>query len=113
VNAQQIRVQIMANLLAKADYETVERVSRGRNFTAAELKEMVESYGQQLVPLPAEALDDLEARPVPGRELPTFLVDMPLWTVEAGGPSELVLELELVDRYGGAYEVSVLSLRAR
>jgi hypothetical protein len=43
------------------------------------------------------------------REYPTFHVVIDLWTLEEGR-SDLSLELELIDRYGGAYEIRILDL---
>ena len=109
MNAMQTAVTMLTNLLASGDYDTVERMTRGRRLSAADLRTAVERYGRTLVALPQEAVQDLDVVEVRNSEPPTFSVVIDLWTAEEGR-SDLTLELELVDRFDGAYEVSIQNL---
>ena len=112
MNAIQTAVAMVANLLAAGDYASVERLTSGRRLSAADLERAVRRYGEKLVPIPLDALDDLEVIEVTGSDPAAFMVDVDLWT-EQEGRSDLTLSLELVDRYAGAYEVSVLDLHVQ
>ncbi len=100
---------MLTNLLASGDFASAERMTGGHRLSAADLERAVSEYVRTLVPLPPEALDELDVVAVQGAELPTFNGDIDLWTSEQGR-SDLTLQLELVDRYGGAYKVSILDL---
>ena len=112
MNAVQTAVAMVANLLAAGDYASVERMTSGRRLSAADLERAVGDYGEKLVPIPAEALEDLEVTEVTGSDPAAFMVDVDLWT-EQEGRSDLTLSLELVDRYSGAYDISVLDLHVQ
>lgn len=112
MNAMQTAVAMVANLLAAGDYGSVERMTSGRRLSAADLERAVRDYGEKLVRIPSEALDDLEVIAVTGSDPAAFMIDVALWT-EQEGRSDLTLSLELVDRYAGAYEISVLDLHVQ
>jgi hypothetical protein len=112
VNAMQTAVAMVANLLAAGDYASVERMTSGRRLSAADLERAVQEYGETLVPLPSESLEDLEVIEVAGSDPAAFMIDVDLWT-EQEGRSDLTLSLQLVDRYSGAYEISVLDLHVQ
>ena len=112
MNAMQTAVAMVANLLAAGDYGSVERMTSGRRLSAADLERAVHDYGEKLVRIPSEALDDLEVIEVTGSDPAAFMIDIDLWT-EQEGRSDLTLSLELVDRYSGAYEISVLDLHVQ
>ena len=109
MNAMQAVVVMLTNLLVARDYETAAAMTRGRRLSAADLERAISEYGQTLVRLPPEALEDFEIYQVQDTEPPTFELVVDLWTREEGR-SDLTLELELVDRFNGAYEVSIQSL---
>lgn len=101
--------EVITKLLAAHDYNSVEQLTGGRRLSATDLARAVRDYGPSLVPLPPEALDDLDVVAVDGSDPPTYSVVVDLWTREEGH-SDLTLELQLVDRYGGAYDVSIMDL---
>lgn len=109
MNAMQAAVTMLTNLLAAGDYVTAERMTRGRRLSASDLQRAVEDYGGTLVPLPAEALENLDVVEVRDSDPAAFSVVVDLWTAEEGR-SDLTLELELVDRFEGAYDVMIQNL---
>lgn len=110
MNAMQTAVSVVTNLLAEGSFDVLEATTRGRRLSAADLKAVVETYGQTIVPVPLSSLESLDAVPVEGAEVPTLSVVVDLWTEEEGR-SDLTLELLLEDRYGGAFEIQIVDLR--
>jgi hypothetical protein len=106
----QTAVTMVADLLVAGDYRSVERMTDGRRLSAADLARAVRDYGQQLVPIPPDALEDLEVIEVTDSDPAAVVIDVDLWT-EREGRSDLTLSLELVDRGAGTYAISVLDLR--
>ena len=109
MNAMQAVVVMLTNLLVAGDYETAAAMTRGRQLSAADLERAVSEYGRTLVRVPSEALEDFEIYQVQDAEPPTFELVVDLWTHEEGR-SDLTLELTLVDRFDGAYDVSIQNL---
>lgn len=109
MNAMQTAVTMLTNLLAAGDYVTVERMTRGRRLSAADLRRAVEDYGRTLVRLPPEQIQNLDVIEIVDSNPPAFSVVVDLWTREEGR-SDLTLELELVDRFNGAYDISIQNL---
>lgn len=84
-------------------------MTRGRRLSAEELRGAVAGHGRTLVPLPPEELDSLDVVEIAGAEPAAYSVVVDLWTEE--GRSDLSLELRLVDRDDGAFEVEVMDVR--
>ena len=105
----QVAVQVLVSLLATGQFEVAAAMTRSDRLSADALREAVARYGRTLVALPIEALQHLDVVEVEGREHPTFHVVVDLWTADEGR-SDLSLELELIDRYGGAFETRILDL---
>lgn len=102
-------VVLVADLLVRGDYATVERMTDGRRLSGADLERAVREYGRTLAPLPQEALTSLDVDEVLGSEPARYAVVIDLWTQEEGR-SDLSLELELEERSNGAYDVSIQDL---
>ena len=81
-------------------------MTRGRRLSTEDLQRAVDDYGRVLVPLPPESLENLDVVQVRDADPSTFSVVIDLWTREEGR-SDLTLELELVDRFNGAYDMSI------
>ncbi len=109
MTALQVAVSVLVSLLAAGDFDVAAAMTRGDRLSAEALREAVDRYGRTLVALPAEELERLDVVELQGREYPTFHVVVDLWTAEEGR-SDLSLELELVDRYEGAFETRILDL---
>lgn len=110
MTAIQDAVKNVSDMLARQEYGQVEQLTRGRRVSAVDLERVVGEYGKTLVPLPAEALEDLDIYPVTDSNPPTFHVDVDLWTREEGR-SDLTLTLELVESHDEGYDTAVLDLR--
>lgn len=109
MTALRVAVQVLVSLLATGQFEVAAAMTRGDRLSAADLREAVARYGRTLVALPIEALQQMDVVEIQGREYPTFHVVVDLWTAE-DGQSDLSLELELIDRYHGAFETRILDL---
>ena len=109
MNAIQTSVVTVVHLLVVGEYDVIESMTHGVRLSAQELRGAVESYGRTLIELPESELDGLDVVTVEGASVPTLSVVVDLWTEEEG-KSDLSLELMLIDRYGGAYEVQVSDL---
>jgi hypothetical protein len=106
---QQVAVRVLVALLVAGDYDVAAAMTRNDRLSAEELRNAIARYGRTLVPLPEDQWDRLDVVAIDGREHPTFHVVLDLWTAEEGR-SDLSLELELTDRYGGAFETRILDL---
>jgi hypothetical protein len=102
-------VSIAVNLLVRGEYEALDRLTSGRLVSANLLRRAVEEYGKTLVEPPRSAWDEIDAVQAPDLKPATFHVVFPLWTKEEG-PSDLTLELRLVEAYPGALETEVVDL---
>ena len=109
MRALQVAVQVLVSLLAAGKYDVAAAMTRGDRLSADDLRESIERYGRTLISLPNETLEKLDVVQVGGCQHPTFHVVVDLWTAEEGR-SDLTLELELTDRYGGALETRILDL---
>lgn len=109
MNAVQTAVAAVVNLLVERAYDEVEAMTRSRWVTADDLRRVIGEYGRTLVSLPPAALESLDIVAVVDADPPAYSVVVDLWTSEEG-KSDLSLELKLVDRYGGAYEVEITDL---
>ncbi len=110
MNALQTAVSVVVNLLVGGDFETIEKMTRGRRLSASELEAAVSGYGRTLVGLPPEALDELDVVEIESSNPAVYSVTTDLYT-EAEGRSDLSLELRLTDVHDGTYETEVVDLR--
>lgn len=101
-------ITAIAQLLVAGDYRAVERMTDGRRLTAEQIEQAVLDYGNTLVPLPPEALDQAEVYPFEG-DPGSCVAEVDLWTREEGR-SDLTLEVMLESRDDGGYDVSVRNI---
>lgn len=85
----------IVGLLATGDYIAVEGMTSGR-VNHAQLKEAVDDFGQTLIPLPRDAVDNLDILEIPGGD---YSIVCDLWTKERGA-SDLTLEMRISFRDG-------------
>lgn len=102
-------VRVVVDLLVRGDYSTIERVSRGRRLTGAELEAAVADYGRMVVAPGDGWWQSVEVTPVESADERAFHVAAPLWTREEGR-SDLTLELRLTELAPEAYEIEVEGL---
>ena len=105
---QRIRevVRRVASLLAHGDYDALERLSRGKRLTAAELKQAVQEYGRTLVMPPDEAFERLDVVDVDAFSPKRHGVRLDLWTAQEGR-SDLTLEITITDTGPESYDVQI------
>ncbi len=109
MNVMYTSLEMLVSLLIAGDYGVVARVTRNDRLSELELEAASTQHGRTLAPIPYEELMRSDVSAIRDREYPTFHVVIDLWTLEEGR-SDLSLELELIDRYGGAYEIRILDL---
>lgn len=100
----------VANLLVKGDYDVVEAVTGGRRMTAERLQLLIEADGRTFILAPTSAYEELYGEQA-GEEPATFHVWFALWTAE--GPSDLVLELDLIEDIPDTVGMEITDLRIR
>ena len=106
-------VSIAVNLLVDGEHEVLESLTGGRWLTAEQLRRAVVEYGRTLVRPPDSAFNALEVVRAPDQQPATFQIAFPLWTMEEG-PSDLVLELRLIESPpGGVFETEVVGLHVQ
>lgn len=59
-------VHRLVEMLVAGDYDDLERASRGRRWTAEQLRRAVEEYGRELRMLPEAVLDNLNVNEIKG-----------------------------------------------
>jgi hypothetical protein len=90
-------LRTVLGLLVDGEYEVLDAMTKGRNLSAAQLREAVESYGRTLVLPPDGALPaDLDVFEVAGSSPRRLAVVMPMTTKEEGR-SDLSAELTLIE----------------
>lgn len=109
MNAIEAAVRVVIDLLVRREYSTIERLSRSRRLTSAELESAVADYGRTVAPPGDGWWDHVEVTPVKGGGERSFHVAAPLWTREEGR-SDLTLELRLTEIAPEAYETVVEDL---
>ncbi len=109
MNAIEAAIRVLVDLLVRQEYLTIERLSRGRRLTAAELESAVADYGRTVAPPGDGWWDHVEITPVEGTGDRSFHVAAPLWTREEG-QSDLTLELRLTEIAPEAYDTEVEDL---
>lgn len=109
MSALTVAVRTLVSLLVNGEYDVAAALTRGDRLPAEEIREAVDRYGRTLTDLPESEWSNLDVLAVEGRAHPTYSVVVDLWTVEEGH-SDLTLELELVERYPGAFETRIIDL---
>ena len=104
-------VQRVVSLLARGEYEALERLTNGERLTAAEIREGVRDYGGSLVLPPDEAFDNLDVVEIEGEQPRAWGVRVDLWTAEEGR-SDLTLELTLREGAEEVYGVEIDNVHA-
>jgi hypothetical protein len=105
-----VAMSIVANLLVKGEYDVVEAVTRGRRLTANRLRHLMKADGRGFILAPISAYEELYGEQT-GEEPATFHIWFPLWTAE--GPSDLVLELDLIEDIPDTVGTEITDLRVR
>lgn len=100
---------IVVGLLVNGQYDLVEAVTRGDRLSATEIRRAVEQYGLTLVRTPERGWEMLEVVAVDGADPETFDAEIPLFTKEKGR-SDLLVSLQLINRYRGAYDIRLLDI---
>jgi len=105
---QRIRevVRSVVGLLARRDYEALQRLSRGRRLTATELRQAVEEYGRTIIMPPDEAFEDLDVVDVDAPSPMRHGVRFDLWTAQEGR-SDLTLEMTITDVGADSYDLQI------
>ena len=103
-------VRRVVTMLARGDYEALERLTKGVRLAGAGLAEGVREYGGNLVLPPNEAFDNLDVGEVEGAQPREWSVNVDLWTAEEGR-SDLTLELTLREGRKEIYDVEIDNIR--
>ena len=82
----------VAEMLIEHRYDDLEKRTRGVRLSAEMIAEAISEYGKRLVPLPSEALENLDVVSVDSEQPKTWSVRVDLWTEEEGR-SYLTMEL--------------------
>jgi hypothetical protein len=89
----------MMDRLAHGDYESAVAFCVKSRLTSDDLRTVIRDYGRRLVSHPKDAYKKLDVVQVKGAAVPTWSVQVPLWTEEEGR-SDLTLELTIGLRAG-------------
>ena len=109
MNAIEVAVRVIIDLLVRGQYVTVEKVTRGRRLRADQISLAITSYGRLLVPPGDDWWPSVQVTPINVADHPAFHVAAPLWTREEGR-SDLTLELELNEASPEIYESELLNI---
>lgn len=93
--------------LAHRRYVEIVADGRGGILTSEEMRQAIDAYGRQLVPLPDGAVDSIHVYSVDGD--PVMRIEIDLWTVEEG-ESDLTLTID-VTRFSNGYRLAMNDLR--
>lgn len=99
-------------LLVEGRYDSIERITHGAEFSAAQLRQIVEHYPGKLVKPPRRAFLNVDRQRVPGQPHMTFDVAFPLWT-EGDHQPPLVLIARYVEDISRTFGVRILDLSPR
>lgn len=102
-------IRVIIDLLVRGQYETIEKLTRGRHLSADQILAAVTGYGRHLT-IPGNGWwDAVIVTPITPSHGKGFHVAAPLWTYEEG-PSDLTLELRLTETVQQVFESEVLDL---
>ncbi len=99
-------------LLAREQYEELERYTHGSRMSAADLARAVQEYGKTIVPSPEPIEDLLDIVEVRGAASPTWSVVVPLYTREEGR-SDLTAEFTVVESGEGKVRIAIDNVHVR
>jgi hypothetical protein len=104
--AMQAAIETAVGMLVAGDYEGLGLLSRGKRLLSNEIRQAVADYGHQLVAPPS--FDELRPSviPVTASSPPRYSAAVDLWTADQGR-SDLSLELTLVERSSGLFDIEV------
>ncbi len=103
-------LNIVLGLLVDGEYTVLEAMTKGKQLTAAEMREAVESYGRTLVRPPNGALPpDVDVFPIQGAGPRRLFAVMPLMTAEEGR-SDLTVELILVEAAPQLWSIEIQNI---
>jgi hypothetical protein len=109
MNAIEVAVRVIVDLLVRGQYVTVEKVTRGRRLTADQIAAAIAEYGRTLTAPADDWWSTVEITPIHVGEHAAFHVAAPLWTCEEGR-SDLTLELQLTESSAQIFESEVLNI---
>lgn len=104
-------LRIIVSLLVGLDFERLASLTRGIRLSADDMRRAVAEYGRTLVMPPGPEID-ADVVEVTGSRPTRWSVVVPLYTREEG-PSDLSLELSLVDSDADQLEVAIDDLHVR
>jgi hypothetical protein len=110
MSAIEVAVRVVVDLLVRGQYTTIEKLTRCRRLTGAQIESAITGYGRTLVAPAKDWWSTVEITPIDAGEQPAFHVAAPLWTREEGR-SDLTLELRLTESPAHVYDTEVLDIR--
>lgn len=109
MTAMEKTVREIVELVAKGDYQAVEKRSGGVRMSADDLREAVEDWGMELAPPPTDGWwERATVTPIDDTDPPEFHVAAPMW--QPDGESDISLELTLRQVSEDEFEVEVDNL---
>jgi hypothetical protein len=112
MSALMTTVRIVVDLLVRQEYGVLEAMTRGNRLSAKDIRWAVEQYGRTLIAPPEDAWNAVEIYRVEPSSVPTFSIDVLLWSREEGR-SDLTLSLTLVEFAPGLFETQIDDLRVQ
>ena len=104
--AMQTAIETAVGVLVIGDFVGLEKLSQGRRLTAEEIRQAVAEYGHQLVAPPSFDAMRPNVVAVAGSSPPRYSAVVDLWSADEGR-SDLSLELTLVRRSTGLFDIEV------
>lgn len=96
--------------LVARNFDSLERITDGLDFSASQLRAIVEKYPGTLVKPPRSAFLNVDRQRVPGQKYMTFDVTFPLWTQDDRRPP-LVLRARYIEDLPRTFGTRILDLR--
>lgn len=112
MSALMTTVRIVVDLLVRQEYDVIEAMTRGHRLSAEDIQRAVEQYGRTLIAPPEDGWNAVEVDRIEPSSVPTFSIDVPLWSREEGR-SDLTLSLTLVEFAPGLFETQIDDLRVQ
>lgn len=104
-------IQDTVACLASGNYYVLENDGRAGRLDAQQINYAITKYGKQLTVIPLDELAQLESCIVDSQAVPTFAVDIDLWTIEEG-KSDLTLSIWLTE-VDHEYRLEILDIRVQ
>lgn len=107
--AMQAAIEFAVGMLVAGDYEGLERLSDRTRLTSEEIRRAVTEYGHELIAPPS--FDEMRPSVVEvrGSTPSRYSTVVDLWTTDEGR-SDLSLELTLIERSPGLFDIEVDNL---